>query len=135
MTVAKDEYNIIKNSTTYSSTSEKIIGTWIDGKPVYRKVVPVTLPAYNQPTSSTHGIANMDVLVNFSLHWYDTSDGAWYDRFRLWEESYGIAMEMNVDGTNVNINTNKTNSIDWTSRTSKAFAILEYTKTTDNGNS
>ena len=62
---------------------------------------------------------------------YDTSDGAWYDRFRLWEESYGVAMEMNIDGTYINILANKTNSIDWSSRTSKAYATLEYTKTTD----
>ena len=119
----------------YYDTNERIVGRWYNGKPVYRKVVPVTLPSGTGSTSTAHGISNMDTLVNYSLTWYDTLDGAWYDRFRLWEGSYGIAMEMNINGTNINIGSNKTNTINWTSRTSKAYATLEYTKTTDAPNS
>ena len=117
------------------STDEKIVGRWTDGKPVYRKVVPVTLPSGTNGTNTAHGISNMDTLVNYSLTWYDTLDGAWYDRFRLWEGSYGIAMEMNINGTYISIGSNRTNTINWTSRTSKAYATLEYTKTTDAPNS
>ena len=133
MELNQDAY-INEYCDTYS-TDEKIVGKWTNGKPVYRKVVPVTLPSGTGSTSTAHGISNMDTLVNYSLTWYDTLDGAWYDRFRLWEGSYGIAMEMNINGTNINIGSNKTNTINWTSRTSKAYATLEYTKTTDAPNS
>jgi microcystin-dependent protein len=133
MELNQDAY--INQYCDYYDTNERIVGKWTDGKPVYRKVVPVTLPSGTGGTSTAHGISNMDTLVNYSLTWYDTLDGAWYDRFRLWEGSYGIAMEMNINGTNINIISNKTNTINWTSRTSKAYSILEYTKTTDAPNS
>ena len=133
MELNQDAY-INQYCDTYS-TDEKIVGKWVDGKPVYRKVVPVTLPSDTNGTNTAHGISNMDTLVNYSLTWYDTLDGAWYDRFRLWEGSYGIAMEMNINGTYINIGSNRTNTINWTSRTSKAYATLEYTKTTDAPNS
>ena len=116
---------ITANNATYS-TSEQVIGTWINGKNIYRKVVPVTITGV-----TPHGISNMDVLVKYSLTWYDIVDNAWYDRLRLWEDNYGVAMEMNVTNTDISIGTNRTNTIDWASRTSKAYAILEYTKTTD----
>ena len=126
----QEELSKLKLNSNYS-ISEQVVGTWINGKPIYRKVVPVTLPSGTNATSTAHGISNMDILVNYSLNWYDTIDGTWYDRFRLWEESYGVALEMSIDGTNINIFANKTNPVDWTSRTSKAYATLEYTKTTD----
>lgn len=120
---------VIKKGFNGYSTDEKRIGTWVDGRPVYRKVVPVTLPSKEGNTSTPHGISNMDTLVNYSLTWYDILEDAWYDRFRLRESTYGVAMEMNINRTNILIITNKTNNIDWRSRTSKAYSILEYTKT------
>lgn len=133
MELNQDAY--INEYCDYYDTNERIVGKWTDGRPVYRKVVPVTLPSGTGSTRTAHGISNMDILVNYSLTWYDTLDSAWYDRFRLWEGSYGIAMEMNINGTTINIGSNKTNNINWTSRTSKAYSILEYTKTTDAPNS
>lgn len=112
-------------NTNYSTT-EQVVGNWINGKALYRKVIPVTITGV-----TPHGITNIDILVNYSLTWYDTVDNMWYDRMRLWEESYGIALEMNIGSDNIHIGSNRYNSIDWTSRTSKAYAILEYTKTTD----
>ena len=127
--------NIILNSTIAGtrnenannySINEQVIGTWIDGKNIYRKVVPVVITG-----STPHGISNMDVLVNYSLTWYDTTDNAWYDRMRLWDDAYGIALEMDINETNIEIGSSKYNTIDWNTRTTKAYAVLEYTKTTD----
>lgn len=42
VTIPKDEYDKLKNTNTYS-TEEKVIGTWIDGKPLYRKVVKTSI--------------------------------------------------------------------------------------------
>ena len=40
----------IENLTTYS-TEEKVVGTWIDGKPIYRKVIEST-------------VANIESVIN-----------------------------------------------------------------------
>ena len=125
VTISKEEYEKLKNANNYS-TEEKIVGTWIDGKNIYKKIVPVVITG-----NTAHNIDNLDTLVNYDLMWYDDIDHVWYNRFRLWEESYGVAMEMNVTSKYISIGSNKYNSIDWTKRISRAFAILEYTKTTD----
>ena len=49
------------------STTEKIIGKWIDGKPVYRKIVSGAVPQSNfYPTVET-GITNLDKVVSISV--------------------------------------------------------------------
>ena len=125
VTISKEEYEELKNANSYSKEETKI-GTWIDGKPIYRKVVPVVITG-----TTAHNIDNLDTLVNYDLMWYDDNDNVWYNRFRLWEQSYGVGLEMNINSNDINIGSNKYNSIDWTKRTSRGFAILEYTKTTD----
>ena len=54
--------NDIPNTLDIYSTEEKIIGTWIDGRPIYRKVVNVGSGSgdFNYP----HGISNLDTVVN-----------------------------------------------------------------------
>ena len=125
VTISKEEYEELKNANSYSKEETKI-GTWIDGKPIYRKVVPVVITG-----TTAHNIDNLDTLVNYDLMWYDDTDNVWYNRFRLWEQSYGVGLEININSNDINIGSNKYNSIDWTKRTSRGFAILEYTKTTD----
>ena len=47
------------------STTEKIVGTWIDGKPIYQKTVDCgALPNAGQ-SSVSHNIANIDIIPNF----------------------------------------------------------------------
>lgn len=52
------------------STDEKVIGTWIDGKPLYRKVIEQTI---NWSTSTSyvahnisHGIPNLKRVINIT---------------------------------------------------------------------
>ena len=113
------------------SEEEKVIGRWIDGRPIYRKVIVRETLIGTTP----HNITAMNNLINYSLKWYDTNDNAWYDRFRLYDNSYGIAMEMNVTTDSICIWTSRYNEINWNARTSNVYVILEYTKTTDAENS
>ena len=52
--------SIAIGSDTDYSTTEKIVGTWIDGKPLYQKTISgsVTANAWNE---MVHGIANIDL--------------------------------------------------------------------------
>ena len=113
------------------SEEEKVIGRWIDGRPIYRKVIVRETLIGIAP----HNITAMDNLINYSLKWYDTTDKVWYDRFRLYDDSYGIAMEMYVSTDFIYIYTSRYNEINWNARTSNIYVILEYTKTTDAKNS
>ena len=131
-------YNTNYMQPSLYSEEERMVGCWIDGKPLYEKVVKVTMPNKTIGTSTPHGIENLDTLTNFSLNWYDSEDKAWYDRFRMWISSsvnYSISNELNIDSKNINITPNGNNIIDWSSRTTNAFCKLQYTKTTDEPNS
>ena len=48
------------------STTEQVIGTWIDGKPIYRKVVILsTAPDINMHgLTLSHGISNIDRAIS-----------------------------------------------------------------------
>lgn len=49
------------------STSEQLIGTWIDGKPLYEKTIPISSypsQAYTD-TYYPHNIANIDIIVDW----------------------------------------------------------------------
>ena len=47
------------------STSEERTGTWIDGKPIYRKVVVLTSFTAGE-TVINHNISNIDKVINVS---------------------------------------------------------------------
>ena len=58
--------NEVNNKFNYS-TEEQVIGKWIDGKPLYRKIVFGNVPqSDNYPTVAT-GITNLDKVVSISL--------------------------------------------------------------------
>jgi hypothetical protein len=57
-TKATDSAISIGNETDYSTT-EKIVGTWIDSKPIYQKTIPITIP-----TCTTDGT---EVSASFAI--------------------------------------------------------------------
>lgn len=116
VTVEKDnEANSItlKAKENYSEYEEEI-GTWIDGKPIYRKVSNVTIS--NKSTwTSLISISNLDKLINVygfcknvTLPRYESSN--YYVQF-LFENNYLKYMANGTSGS--------------------AFIVTEYTKTTD----
>ena len=61
-----DAINEVNNKFNYS-TEEQVIGKWIDGKPLYRKIVSGNVPqGDNYPTVAT-GITNLDKVVSISV--------------------------------------------------------------------
>ena len=115
------------------STEEQVVGTWIDGKPIYRKVISL-----NCPTCSDNGVfadAKTDVSslnIDFIMFKYVNIS-----------TSNGVLLEYN--GINPN-ETSKLGGQVWYYSTEKTIyarhtrtnfnncpitAIIEYTKTTD----
>ena len=66
------------------STDEQIIGTWIDGKPIYEKTVEqILFEGVKHTTEEYLLLENIDTLVNVNLQYRDTAlptsaAGAWF---------------------------------------------------------
>lgn len=114
---------VLINGEQYS-TSEEVIGEWIDGKPLYRKTISTgTLPnggGMNVP----HNISNIDNVVRVYGYAYRSSDGV---SLPLPHSAYDISC--------ISCYANKTNIciVTYTDRTAftTSYVTLEYTKTTD----
>jgi hypothetical protein len=109
----------LSTGESYSTSEVKTKNTWIDGKPIYRKVIDLgTLP--NNTTKSVNtGLTHSQIrLVSLTGACY-TSDGSY-------QASFGdMYSRLSLSSNKVNITT----TINFGSYT--GYAILEYTKTTD----
>jgi len=116
------------NLTDVYSTSEiKTNKVWIDGSPIYRKVVSVDFPTNSNATASTyHNISNISIITHFWLMWYDSTDQAWYNYYKDTSGSYYVQID-NVTSTVVRVKANNT-AVNWNARTRHKYAIIEYTK-------
>ena len=114
---------VIDEMNTYS-TEEKVVGIWIDGKPIYRKVV--YFGALPNATSKTvnHNISNLDILIN-SYGFGKRSDDYYFSVFYP-NTKVEQSIRMLINSTTIEINTA---SIDRSNI--YVYVILEYTKTTD----
>lgn len=115
-----------KDNLEQYSTSEIRIGTWIDGKPLYRKVIVLgSLPNVSIETNTyyNHNISNLNMVTNISGVAY-TSNGK-YSLAIPFREKNDKYISLYVNDTVVTIISNK----DYSSYT--GYVILEYTKTTD----
>ena len=106
-----------KNFNKYSTT-EEVIGTWIDGKPLYRKVI--------QTIISDGGIVLSDancILVRYE--WYASIDGV--KLLKLPSPNTGNAALWQLNNGNIVFNIPSSSSVNG----KLATCIIEYTKTTD----
>lgn len=112
--------------TVHYSTSEQVIGTWIDGKPIYRRTINFTT-ASSAVTVYASGISDIKSIVKQD-GFIDRGDG-WYMplNFSRWDSSPSdlIGTMIKNDGTvNVFIN-------DAFYYGKDVYVTLDYTKTTD----
>ncbi len=66
VTISKEEYDMLKNINNYS-TSEKKIGTWIDGKPLYQKTLTGTTGNSGEQVLGiiSNSLGNYCTLISF----------------------------------------------------------------------
>lgn len=114
--------NDIRRSTY--TTTEQVIGKWINGKPLYRKVLNVGTVA-EQKTYITHNIANLGKLVNL----YGTCN-----------RNDNVQQIIPANYTNWEIYLYDVSSIEisiyfsanqWNKNPNDIVVVIEYTKTTD----
>lgn len=115
---------VLKEKFNYS-TDEQIIGRWIDGKILYRKVINIGSLPDDTKENYTHNVLNMDYLVKFNAMWYDTIDNKFWSLYRYDTSSANI--KFSCDKTNIQCET----KYKWSDRTKDCYVTLEYTKTID----
>jgi len=117
------------NVSDYYSTDEKVVGVWIDGRPVYQKTVNFGAGPNATTKRVAHNISNMNRVCSFvcigtdgntfwTLNWPPIGSG-----------SSAFAATTSVDKTNVTIQSNGD------STSENYLFTIQYTKTTDAANS
>ena len=105
------------------STNEHVVGTWIDGKPIYEKTVDCGALLNNATKTVAHGIANISKVVEYKGISFDTNGYSIclpYAGFGDWSVS------IYANATNIYLQTkqNRTDCVN-------SYITLRYTKTTD----
>ena len=123
--------NDIRRSTY--STDEQVIGTWIDGKPLYRKTITFTTTIKaNETTSIAHNITNVkNIFIDFSTSFMEANIGATnYLSYSFpligYESSTNDKVFCYSTITNIKFYSNGGWATNWTKH-----ITLKYTKTTD----
>ena len=115
---------VVSNRVKYSTT-EQVIGEWIDGKPLYQKSFVQTSGSLSDHVSVNHNISNLKVVV--------------YALAMLRKNDNTMQMPMTVDQNGIELNITNTKLELWISNdflnvlgtNGKYIVHLQYTKTTD----
>lgn len=118
--MGKFERQVSKSIGHYSTDEINTKQRWIDGKPIYRKVVDLGTLPNNTTATVAHGISSFDTMLPFRGRAYNGSRTINLPHADT--TAVGI-VEIWVDATNINIDINQ----DYT-QYDDAHLILEYTK-------
>lgn len=111
--------NAVAESLSYSTTEQKTGGVWIDGKPIYRKVIDCGAMPNATSKGVLHNIQNFGYLIDSKIL-AKTAEG-----IRVVCNYGGTSLSLYVDNVNVIISS----AYDFSSYS--GYAVLEYTKTTE----
>ena len=136
MSIYKGQEKVLNNITSVNeeamkeiakevySTEEQVVGTWIDGKPIYRKVIDFGALPNSTLKQVPHGISDIDAIVSLNGVTFAKNKTATPIPY-VYTDSINT-VSLFLEGTNVCIQTfgDKTSYIN-------TYVTLEYTKTTD----
>ena len=111
------------NKLNYSTSEVNTDLKWIDGKPIYRKVVAFGALPNSTDKSINHNISNIDFIVKVEGV---TTDGTYYFEIPRVGIPNAYMVDLYTTKTKITIVT----SIDYSAYTT-TYVIIEYTKTTD----
>lgn len=112
---------VIKKGFNGYSTDEKRIGTWVNNKPLYRKVISVNQSYADGTDTLIATIADADTFIRV-------------DAYLIWSDG-SKQMVCSSGADDVSLYLTSSNGLRFYNHTKYAinckYAILEYTKTTD----
>lgn len=118
--LVKTEIASINTDYHIYSTEEKVVGRWIDGKPIYEKTINCGLLP-NNSRNNFASLTNVDLLIYMNGFAYSTGNS------RPLPFSAGGTNDIRLDYVNGDVGI--VTFSDWSSYT--GYVIVRYTKTTD----
>ena len=121
----------IENLTTYS-TEEKVVGTWIGGKPIYRKVYYATYTSPINDVNINIGFNNWDEVITLKGLSFSTSDHSVFPipGIRYYQGTL-VGLQLSMVDRNSDWKPNTFYVYTENFAIDKSIIIFEYTKTTD----
>lgn len=114
----KDTLDTLDNLTT----TEKVVGKFIDGKPLYRQIFTIG----NVGTSSTQNLGSIPTLDSvFEIYGATYYNGLWTSLPRVHTSDFNYHVQVYIDNGVLYVHTGGGVII------SRGYVIVEYTKTTD----
>lgn len=116
---------------SYSTNEVKTGDTWIDGRLIYRKVIDIGY-LNSGDTTIAHNISNINFIVDGKGFFYNENNKTWFPIPRAYPTNpsqYDVAVDIGTTNITITCGTN------YNGATFKGYIIMEYTKTTDGGNS
>lgn len=108
---------------------EKIVGIWIDGKPIYRKVINTGALPNTESKTVNHNIDNIDFITNYYGIAYRAADNTFIRLpFVQSGQSLNLQVAVFINKTIISLVTSSDRS-----GFAISYVIIEYTKTTDKG--
>ena len=125
-TKTTDSATSMGDETDYSTT-EKIIGTWIDGKPLYQKTMDCgTMPSSATTKDFSHGISNIDYIVSINGFYRIPTDSNKFSLPLSYVSGESVQfMQAWANKSVIRLFAGQNRS------TYHAYVTLQYTKTTD----
>jgi hypothetical protein len=119
--------NLLKNQ--YSLNEVKTNMIWLDGKPIYRKVVNVSnLIPTDTFVKIPHGINNLDKVISLKCIASNGSDYFDFNNYTWYESQNWSTLHTFISQNNIFVDYMGAYYINFIT---DAYFILEYTKTTD----
>lgn len=110
-------------STIERETTEKVIGQWIDGRPIYQKVISMGAGPNATSKSVAHGITNLDFMINAYGATYVTGGSVRYLPITISSANLGIIGRIAVSGANLIWETT------YNATGETGYLVCEYVKT------
>ena len=114
-------YSVSGGGESYSTTETLTGGTWIDGKPIYRKIVNFGALPNSTSKSVAHGISGISKIIKFSA--VTTNGTYWLNLPHTNPTTLANSIAIECTATNVTI-TSGSNRTNYT----ECYCIIEYTK-------
>lgn len=113
------------NKLNLYSTEEQVIGTWINGKPIYRKAIKISNIRVENGVQIPTNIVNIEELTKYQAIF--NIGGDIYNNF-IFDQNTGLILTSRLSGSNIIIVANDY----YIESNDRIYTfIIEYTKTTD----
>ena len=122
------EIPAIPDGLHHYSTTEQVIGTWIDGKPLYEKTIEISSLSVGSTTTIQHNISNFGELINVYGEVNLTNGEHRPMPMVYWSNNWAISI---FEFTSTTFGIWLGSSYTGNRAFSKAYITLQYTKTTD----